>query len=309
MGLTLQTFVLFLKNLVAWFRKRWDRSTRRLLYILALLRTRFPPRHSKKGNEINRGIESRSVQSSPTTVICASRLPPPFTSIAGGDTPVIASPSAISIEVRQPAILNPEDALGESYEDGSTDNGDVDDYFQAKNSPIPGSPGFTNHSCHPPPNLNGAESAARGYLHERPPPRSPSPALSARTPSVVSSVASRVYRASRPTTRVRMPSPMANVPRHGERSFTPISVHQSVHGTCPGVFVPEFPRPDSRTTGSVHHDRSSVAVSSGSSLPPPPKGRLRPMVGINRYEKHKMVAVENVVKNHVCPPVTTQFLR
>lgn len=44
-------------------------------------------------------------------------------------------------------------------------------------------------------------------------------------------------------------------------------------------------------------------------LPPPPIGRLRPMIGIDRYEKHSMVTVENVVKTHVCPPVTTHFTR
>lgn len=33
------------------------------------------------------------------------------------------------------------------------------------------------------------------------------------------------------------------------------------------------------------------------------------MIGIDRYEKHKKIVVESVVNNHICPPVTTQFVR
>jgi hypothetical protein len=42
---------------------------------------------------------------------------------------------------------------------------------------------------------------------------------------------------------------------------------------------------------------------------PPPKGFLRPAIGIDRYEKQKAVLIEEVVKKHKCIPVTTQFLR
>jgi hypothetical protein len=375
MEFTLQSLLLFLRNLVSFLRKRWDRSTRGLLYLLALFRLRSSSRHpAGKRNKTCRNIESRSAKPGSTAVICASRLPPPLTPIAGGDSPVIASPSPISIQVRQPTILNHGDNLEESNEN-DTDRLDVDGYFLGGSRPISRTPGFTGYSdepdpihvvlplnqedstssspvipsrpnsrlssryslrpasqyrgCHPgywpesqyshrppsersyhsPPSLNGAESAARGYLSERPSPRPSSPALSARAPSFAGSVASRVYRASRPTTRVRRPSPMTNVPRREYRSPTPVSVRRGAHETYPDVPIQGPPLPESRTIGAVHCDRSSVAVTFGPSLSPPPKGKLRPMIGIDRYEKHNMVTVENVVKTHVCAPVTTQFLR
>lgn len=318
MELTLQSFLLFLRNLASFFRRRWDRSTRKLLYVLALLRSRFSPRHPKKRNDASRDIESRSTKPSPTTVICASRLPPLFTPIAGfDDTPIISSPSSISIKVRQPTVLDPEDTLAESHKGDNTDHQDVDRYFQMESRSISGSLNFASHhnepdptySYRPSPNLNGAESAARGYLPENPSPRPSSPALSARTLSVTGSVAPRVYRASRPTTRVRRPSPMISVPRRGDRSTTPTSVRQGMHGTHPDVSVPKFPQPESHTVESIYRDPNDMDADFGPPLSSPPKGKLRPIIGIGRYEKHKVVTIENVVKSNVCTPVTTQFLR
>ena len=367
MELTLQSFLRFLRNLVSLFHKRWDHLARKLWHIFSIFRSRFSSRHPKRADDVRRRTRPRSEKPSPTTAICASRLPPRSPPIVGGDSPVIPSPSPISIEVRQPTILNPEDILEESRE-SNTERLDADGYFLGGSRQISGSPDFTGYHdepdpirvvlpsdpgdststspvtpsrpnsrpssrysyrppsqyaafgpgyrpesqySHPPPseysyhspsNLNGAESAARGYLPERPSPRPSSPALSVRTPSVAGSVTSRVYRASRPITRVRRPSPMTNAPR---RSPTPASVRQSVHETHTDGPVPELPQPESHTTGSVHRERNSVA---GPSLSPPLNGKLRPAVGINRYEKQQAVIIEEVDKNLVCPPVTTQFL-
>ena len=350
MELTLQTFLRLLRNLALFFRKRWIHLARRLWYIFSNLRLRISSQHPKKTGDIRRN-SSRSAKPSMTTVICASRLPPPLTvtPIAGGDSesPVIASPSPVSIQIRGPTILNPADILEES-------NGNNTDHLDAEGwgrGPISGSPDFSGyhkepdhiridlpshregstssspvtpsrpnsthssrysyrptsqysgfrpgdlpwsqyshhppseHSYRSPPSLNGAESAARGYLAERPSPRPSSPARSARPPSIAGSVSSRVYRVSRPITRVRRPSPMANAPLHGDRSPTPASFLQSVHETRSDVSGPEPPQPESRATA------------------------LRPMIGIDRYEKHKMVTVEIIDKNNVCSPVTTQFPR
>ena len=359
---------------MSFFRKRWQRSTHRLLCLLAILRPRSPSRNPKERNEIGRNLESRSIKPSPTVaVICASRLPPPLAPIVGGDSPVIASPSPISIRVRQPTILSSEDILEESGRD-NLDRLHADGYFLEGSRPVFRSPGFVSYHDDPdpidvvppidredspstspvipsrpdsrlsgyslrptsqyggyragywpesqhshrapsersyrsPPSLNGAESAARGYLTDRPSLRPPSPTLSARAPSFTASVASRVYRASRPTTRIRRPSPMPNAPRRGDRSCTPVSVRRSVHEIHPDIPAPELPQPESQTAGSVSCDHNSMAVSFGPLPAPPPEGKLRPMIAIDRYEKHKMVTVEDAVKNHVCPPVTTRFLR
>jgi hypothetical protein len=145
--------------------------------------------------------------------------------------------------------------------------------------------------------LNGAEVAARGYAH-------PSSRCSSPAPSIVASVTSQVYHASRPASRVRRPSPMRNTSHRRARSSTPASARQSVHDA-----PPELPQPDSQTSESIHRGRPSTAVSFGPILPAPSKDRLRPMIGIDRYEKHKMVVVEDVINPHVFPPVTAQFMR
>jgi len=166
----------------------------------------------------------------------------------------------------------------------------------------------SEYSYRSPRNLDGAEAAARGYLHGPPSTRPSSPAPSVRPPSIAGSVTSQVYRASRPTTRVPRPSPMRNTSRIRRRPPTPASVRQSVHEAPPEF--PELPQPGSRTSGSIHRDRPSTTTGPGPVLPPPEsEGRLRPMVGIDRYERHMAVVVDDVPHHHVAPPVTTQFVR
>ena len=100
---------------------------------------------------------------------------------------------------------------------------------------------------------------------------------------------------------------MINAPLRGDRPTTPTLVRQSMHESRPDIPIPELPLPLHQAPVSVHRERNSASF--GPSQSPPPKGKLRPMTGINRYEKHRMVTVEDVVTKHVCPPVTTQFLR
>lgn len=364
--MTLQSFLLFLRELVSLFRKRWDQSTQRLWYIFAFLRSRFSSLQPKKGDKIRRSVEPRPANP-PTTTICASRLPPTIlTPIVGGDTPVISSPTPISIQVRKATILDHEDPLYETQENPSTEHLGVDGYHLAGSgsisrahdsadhhdehehtyptlpqgredltsySPvIPSRPisrppsqfshrqsqyaGYhpssqyshrppSEHSYRSAPHLNGAEVAARGYLREPPSPRPSSPALSVRPPSIAGSVTSQVYRAPRPTTRVRRPSPIRDASRHRGRSSTPASARQSVHEVPPEV--PALPQTESRTSVSTHHGPHSTTISFGP--PPNPKGRLRPMIGIDRYEKHKEVVIDDDLKTHIFSPVTTQFVR
>jgi hypothetical protein len=132
MELTLRSFLLFLRKLVSFFHKRWHQSTHRLWYIFAFLRSRYSSPHPKKRDEIRRNVESRPANP-PTTVICASRLPPPrihppLTPIAGGDTPTITSPTPVSIQVRRPTILDPEDPLYETQENCSSEHLNVNGY-------------------------------------------------------------------------------------------------------------------------------------------------------------------------------------
>ena len=152
--------------------------------------------------------------------------------------------------------------------------------------------------------LDGAEVAARGYLNAPPSLARSTPAPSAHAPSVAGSAPSQVHHASRPSSRVRMPWPIRDTSRHEVRPSTPTSTRQSVHN-APAV----LPRPESRASGSIHRDRPSTAVSSGSVSLAPPKERLRPMIGIDRYNKQKQVVVQKVINSHISSPVTTQFVR
>jgi len=104
---------------------------------------------------------------------------------------------------------------------------------------------------------------------------------------------------------VRRPSLTREILQHGARTSTPASARQSVHD-APSPVPPELPQPESRTSISTP-DRHSAAVDSEQALPL--KGILRPMIGIDRYEKHKAVTIEDVLKTHICTPVTTQFVR
>ena len=364
---TLQSFLVFLRNLVSFFRKRWTQSTGRLWYILTFLRSRSLSRHPKERDKLLRSNKPRPANPSPTTVICASRLPPPLTPIFAGDTPIIASPTPISIEVRQPTILITEDTPDESYENGAghlhvdgsflggsrqfSRSSDLRGYHDEPDPThvvlSPNREEFTSNphatlsrtisrassrnSYHPPSQyagygpwsqyshhqpsedsfrspLNGAEAAARGFLPRALSPR-PSSLLSVRPPSVASSAVSHVYRASRPAGRVRRPSPMTNAPRRRSRSRTPTLARQNLHEVPPNAHVPESPETESQTTGSIHRDRSGVVVGFGPLPAPEPEGSLRPMLQIDRYEKHGKVIVEDAVSEHVFPPVTAQFPR
>lgn len=97
------------------------------------------------------------------------------------------------------------------------------------------------------------------------------------------------------------------MPWRNDRSPTRTPAHQSVNGSS--AEFSELPRSRSPTIKSAHGVCFNGAVDFGSSPPPPPLGRLRPMIGIDRYEKHGKVIVEDVVSTHVCSPVTTQFVR
>ena len=150
--------------------------------------------------------------------------------------------------------------------------------------------------------LSGAEAAARGYVPPSPVSSSPALSISVRPPSVAGSTTSQVYRASRPTTRVPRPSPVRSRSRRGAGSSTPASPCPSVHNA-----LPEPPQPEPRTSEFIRRGRPSTAVSFG--LASPPKDRLRPMIGIDRYAKHKAVVIEEKIHQHVSPPVTTRFVR
>ena len=152
--------------------------------------------------------------------------------------------------------------------------------------------------------LNGAEVAARGYLNAPPLPGRSSPVQSIRPPSIAGSVSSHVYRAPRPKTRVARPSPMRNASKHRARSSTPASPRHSLDEV-----PPELPQLEPRTSESLHPQRPSTTVSFAPASPAPPEVILRPMVGIDRYEKVKKVVIEEKVHPHICSPVTTIFVQ
>ena len=77
-------FRLFLRKLISLSCNLWDRSTRRLWYIFAVVRSRISPQISKKRDEIHQIVGNRPAES-PTMVICASLLPLPSTSTGGGN--------------------------------------------------------------------------------------------------------------------------------------------------------------------------------------------------------------------------------
>ena len=358
--------LLFLRKLVSFFRTRWEGSIRRLWYIFAFVRSRILLRCPQGRDEASKRIEYRPAKP-PTTMICTSQFPRALLPIAGGDTPV-ASPTPVTIQIRDPVILNQPDAVYETHENPSSESPDIGGHFLKESRLVSRSPDSVSHreperahvvmssqredrvysppaipsrppsghshrptlpyrpqsqySGHRPPSqyshpspshhsyrspeyLRGAEAAARGYHNSQPPStRSSSPAVSIRPPSPAPSVASHVYRASRPTSRVRRPLPMRNASRQRARSSTPAQTRKSVHNA-----PPDLPRFESRTSGSIHRDCPSMATSFGPILPAPPKDRLRPMMGIDRYDKHKAVVIQDVVTPHTSLPVTTQFVR
>ena len=157
---------------------------------------------------------------------------------------------------------------------------------------------------HPLPYLNGAEVAASGSLVP-PPPGPPFSTQSTRTPSVASSVSSRVYSASRPFTPLRTPYPITDAPRRRNRSSTPASTRQRVREAPPEA--PELRQAVHHTTGSIHRDSESATASLPSSATLP-EGKLRPMIAVARYEKHRKVKIGDASENHVLFPVTTEFV-
>ena len=352
MGPKFQAFLLFLKKLLSYFRRRQDQSTSGLWYIFAFLRSRLLPPHPGKRDGIRRETEFRPTNS-PTVMICASGFPPQLTPITGGDTPMIASPTPIPIQVHRPTILNSEDPHDRPQEDYSTDRLGVDGSYLEESGTIsrlhnppchhdddvythptppqdgedstPNSPLLSSrpHSWHhpayrpqsqysrppsaysfrSPSHLDGAEVAARGYLHAPPSPK-PTSLAHSRPPSISNST-SYVYRAPTPTPRVQRPSPMRNMSQRMDRPPTLVSTHQSVHEVPPDV--PPLPQSQSRISVSVHTDTHSTVVS----LEPAqnPEGSLRPMIGIDRYGKHNEVTVDKQVYTYILPPVTTEFVR
>ncbi|KAF9782854.1 hypothetical protein BJ322DRAFT_179603 [Thelephora terrestris] len=275
MRLTLRSFLLFLRELVLLFRKRWHHMARRLWYILGGLRARFLSRNPERRNICPR-VERRPAKSTSTrsTVICASLFPPTATPIAGGDTPTIV--------VRTATV---DDTIQESHENNSAHNLDVNTHQNpegsisgssetigspnnsrppSQNSYRPASilperrlgrhPPDSQCSCRPPSktayhspsNLDGAEAVARGYLEPS------SSAQFAFPPSVNvnTSVSSCVYHAS-------------------------------------GRFAPSQPSPVTNASG--------------------PGVRLLPMIKIDRYEKHRKGKVGRANEAQVLPPATTEF--
>ena len=154
------------------------------------------------------------------------------------------------------------------------------------------------------PHLNGAEAAARGSLLAPPLSGHPSSAQPTRTPSIASSTSARVYSAPRPSTPVRMPRPITDLPTRRDRSSTPASTRRRVHETPLGTSEPH--QALHQTAGSVHRDSHNVTAGFRPSAALP-EDKLRPMIAINRHEKHRKVEIEDASENPILLPVTTDF--
>ena len=264
---------------MSFLRTRWDQSARRLWYIVAFVHSRILSRRPKKTDEIRQSTGHRPAES-PTTVVCTSRFPHPLTPIAGGDTP-IASPTPISIQVRRPTILSPEDGyflegsgpfrvprslesptyrpesihvtLPPNQEDNRSDSPiipprPVSRYSGRSSSQHSVYRPQSQYSVYRPQSqyshsnrshLDGAEAAARGYLHGPPSSGPSSPAPYLRPPSIAGSVPSRVYRAPRPTTRVPRPPPMKAASPRRTGLVNPPSALKNVRNTPPVLPQPE----------------------------------------------------------------------
>ena len=294
-------FLLLLRKLASFFRKRWGQTTRVLWCIFMFARSRILPQHPKR----NDGIRRRSIEyqpaTPPTTVICASRFPPPLTQIAGGDIPII---SPTPIQIRQPTILNPEDTIYETQENYSNEQLGADGYLLEGSGLTSRSVNLADHHDEPepthvvipsrPPSQYSYRSTSRHSVHH------PTSQYSSRPPSAAGSA---VYRASEPTSPVQRPSSIRSISRRRGRSSTTTSICQSVHSA-----PPEFSQPESWTSGSIHGDHNSTVVSFHTA-PALPGNRLRPMIRISRCQKHKLVVIQDDINIHILPPVTTQFVR
>lgn len=287
----------FLEKLISFFRKRWDQSIRRLWYIVAFVRSRISSKCPKERDEVHRSVEHRTAKP-PTVVSCASQFPPPITPTASDDTPT-ASPTLISTQVRQPTIQNPPDTTHETRQNHCNERLGVDGYFTEESKPISRSPNPASHHHEPEP-IHVVPSPHRedhaynsSVILSRPP-----------SPSYMNNpeAAARGYLNAPPSSTCSTPRPTVEV----RRSTTPASVRQSAHNA-----PPELLQPESQTSVSTHSDHHSVTVSFGPALPTLESGdRLRPMIGIDRYEKQKQKRmVINVINPCVFPPVTTHFVR
>jgi hypothetical protein len=146
MALTLDAFLLFLRNIVSLFRKRWVQPSRVFWRIFAFLRLRLYSSDPKKAGQNRRNVGSRPAAPSLTTaVVCASQLPPALSLVTGGDTPAITSPTPMSTEVPQPTILKPDDTCYESCENNSGGCPDPRSSFRGGRNPISRSPVLTGH--------------------------------------------------------------------------------------------------------------------------------------------------------------------
>jgi len=328
-------FLLFLSKLVSFFHNRWDQSTRRLWCIFAFVRSCILSRRpKKKGDEILRNVECRRPKS-PTTVICASRFPPPLIPIAGGDTP-ITSPTRVYQRRTSDTVYETHENYGREHLDADPDGGRpilgtldsagyqnepgsthvaLSPHQEDLASPVIHSRPTLHHPYrsasafhppsqspyHSPPDLDGAEAAAREYIDGSQSPRCSSPVASVYPPSIAARGAPHVYRASRPFSQARRFQQMRNTPRRRVGFSTLAPIHQDVR-----YAPPELPQPESRTSLQLHRD--STAVSFGPTSPTQSKGSLRPMVAIDRYEKQRVV-IEDKIHRYVFPPVTTEFVR
>ena len=124
--------------------------TRRLWYVLEILRSRILSRNPERRDEVPPSAECRPAKSNLITAICASQLPPPLTAITGDSASLVTSltPTAISIAVRGIPV---NDALHEPHENHDDDHSDADSYMLAGTNPISRSPDIARNHDEPDP--------------------------------------------------------------------------------------------------------------------------------------------------------------
>ena len=275
MDFTVRSFLSFLRKLVSFFRRRWDQSTRRLWYIFALLCSRAPP-CSKKNEVHRRSTKSRSAKPSPTSANCASRLPPSFIA----DIPAVVPSTTIQLAT-----------LG-SGANQSTRHLDVGDNLLQEIESLDSVAGRREapepiHAVQPP---NGED------------PASSSPVIPSRSHPI-------------PLTPYPGPRESGYTGHHSESqsSLRPPSEHSYRSPTnqsgAEAATRGYFPAPPSPALSAGPALVAPNVDSGPSPIPPLPYGRLRPMVIIDRYEKHKDTIIVDDLQEHICLPVTTQFVR
>ena len=233
-------------------------------------------------------------------MICGSRHPPPNprtlthgtdrappliqpTPIPGGDT-LITSPIPTQIRVCQSTILSPEAHENHSHEHLGTDG-----YFLAESGQISRSPDSPTHHHESEPIHVVAPPHGEDHASSNP----VTPPLSISQPLSVYS-----YRPDSQYSAHRAPS-----------QYSYCSYLDGAEAAARGYTPPSPECPEPRTPDSIDSSCPSTAISFGPALPAPSKDRLRPMIGIDRYEKQKAIVVEDTVHRHVFPPVTTRFVR